>query len=87
MLVTGIGVYNASSGTIIIGEKDGNVDVTTPEITGGYVGLHNIYYGYLYFYDGKIKGETLAISGDVTEVETNYEIKYSENNTIATLQL
>ncbi|MBQ2937424.1 MAG: InlB B-repeat-containing protein [Clostridia bacterium] len=81
-----VGVYNAY-GILTIGTKDGNVSTTVPSITGGEEGLNTHSAGTTYFYDGIIKGSTIAISGNVTEVETNYEIIYSENDTVATLQL
>ena len=69
------GIYNYSTGTINIGEKDGNVSIKTPIITGKTYGIYNNNNdGVFNFYDGVIKGETGAIYGKVTDIETNYEI-------------
>ena len=69
------GIYNDSTGTINIGEKDGNVSTETPIIIGKTYGIYNNNNnGIFNFYDGVIKGETGAIYGKVTDIETNYEI-------------
>ncbi|MBQ2937678.1 MAG: hypothetical protein IJE05_02185, partial [Clostridia bacterium] len=81
------GIYNNSTGEITIGEKDGNVSATVPSITGTQYGVYNSSTGIVNFYDGILKGSTQAISGNVTDIETNYEIKYAESATIATLEL
>lgn len=77
-----------SGGTLTIGEKDASVEILAPEIVGETYGIYNNNSkATVNFYDGIIKGKMQAIIGDITEVETNYDIRYSENNTIATLQL
>ena len=69
------GIYNDSTGIINIGEKDGNVSVDSPIITGKTYGVYNNNEsGIINFYDGVIKGETGAIYGKVNDIETNYEI-------------
>ena len=69
------GIYNYSTGTISIGEKDGNVSTKTPIITGKTYGVYNNNNDSVFnFYDGVIKGETGAIYGKVTDIEQDYEI-------------
>ena len=69
------GIYNESTGTVNIGEKDGNVSIETPIITGKTYGVYNNNNDSVFnFYDGVIKGETGAIYGKVTDIETDYEI-------------
>ena len=69
------GIYNDSTGTVNIGEKDGNVSAETPIITGKTYGIYNNNNNNVFnFYDGVIKGETGAIYGKVNDIEINYEI-------------
>ena len=77
------GIYNDSTGTITIGEKDGNVSIETPIITGKTYGIYNNSNNNVFnFYDGVIKGETGAIYGKVNDIETNYEIITKTENGI-----
>ena len=80
------GIYNEKTGTVTIGTKDGNVSTSIPEIKANEYGIYNASTGEVNFYDGIIRGGAQAINGEVADVETDYEIRYSENNTIATLQ-
>ena len=72
------GIYNASTGTITIGEKDGNVSIETPIITGKTYGIYNSDNSIFNFYDGVITGKT-AISGGVNEIESGYKINIVNN--------
>ena len=77
------GIYNDSTGTITIGEKDGNVSAETPIITGKTYGIYNNNNNSVFnFYDGVIKGKTGAIYGKVNDIETNYEIITKTENGI-----
>ena len=64
-----------STGTIILGENDGEVDRTYPCVTGEKYGIYQSNTeGKLYFYDGQIKGKAGTIYGTITEIATGYEI-------------
>lgn len=80
------GIYNYSTGIITIGNNDGNVNTQEPLITSSTYGIHNLN-GTLNIYDGKIIGSTIAINGNTNDIPTNYQVKYLEENTIATLEL
>ena len=69
------GIYNTSTGTITLGENDGEVDRTYPCVTGEEYGIYqNNSNGKLNFYDGQVKGKTGTIYGTITEIATGYEI-------------
>ena len=57
------GVNNAA-GTLIIGNDDGTIDITSPIIRGSSYGVTNS--ATFNFYDGKLMGVTNAISGSVS---------------------
>ncbi len=61
------GVNNTS--TLIVGVKDGNIDASSPSITGAVYGLNNT--NIFKFYDGTIRGVTASINGTITEIEDN----------------
>ncbi len=62
----------SNEGTLIIGNKDGTIDATTPVLIGNAYGLKNT--GTFNFYDGIIKGKSDAINGTVAEIEDNSQI-------------
>ena len=65
----GIGV--STEGSLTIGDKDGVVSTTSPSITAK---EHGVYCTNTFnFYDGIIRGETDAIDGTITDVETGYQ--------------
>ena len=69
------GIYNSSTGTITLGENDGEVDRTYPCITGGEYGIYQSNSnGKFNFYDGQVKGKTGTIYGTITEIASGYEI-------------
>ena len=90
---SGRGIYNQEDGNVIIGVKgDGLVSQNEPYIKGesgtgvdssGY-GIYNTK-GNLYYYDGKIEGNTKAIYERITEIEENTELDYNINETVVTL--
>lgn len=61
------GVNNTSS--LVIGVKDGNIDASSPSITGAVYGLNNT--NSFKFYDGTIRGVTGSINGTIAEIEDN----------------
>ena len=58
-----------NAGTVTIGDKDGNISITTPSLQGETSGIKNT--NKLYFYDGIVKGQTNAIEGNITGIEEN----------------
>ena len=82
---TAYGIYNSSTGTITIGEKGGEVNTETPEITGTNYGMYNVK-GIFNFYDGKIKGPT-AIHGQITMVEPRYITTINQEDGMQTATL
>ena len=64
-------VYN-EAGTLIVGEKDGNINVTKPVFEGAIYGINND--ATFKFYDGIVKGIAGAISGTIAEKEQNSTI-------------
>lgn len=80
---SGIGV-NVTGGTFTMGIDDLTISKTLPELTAGTYGV-KIDSGTFKFYDGKVIGQSLAISGDNVQTPTSYGVVTSENNTIATL--
>lgn len=65
-------VVNASGKTLNIGTKDGSINTSSPIIQGATYGINNS--GTLKFYDGTIKGVTDAISGTISDKETNSQV-------------
>ena len=66
-----------STGTITIGTKDGNYNVSYPHITGGNMAVNS--YGTMKFYDGILTGSTAygAYYGSINDVETDYIVDTS----------
>ncbi len=62
----------SNSGVLIIGAKDGNIDTTSPVLTGALYGLHSD--GTAYYYDGVLKGKSEAYVGTFSELEDNSSI-------------
>ena len=62
-------------GTLTIGEKDGSIDTSTPNMRGHTYGITNE--GTLRFYDGIAKGIQGGISGTVADIETDSQIVQS----------
>lgn len=58
--------------TLIIGTNDGSINTSTPTIIGKNYGVVNT--GTFNFYDGTMKGMTAAMSGSITNQETNSQI-------------
>ena len=84
---TDIGINNTSSGTIIVGAKDGNV-INSPVITAGTYALRSQdINGKLYYYDGILKAKEQVIIGIVNGIEDNKDVVLSndENYEIAVL--
>ena len=83
-LISGSSYGISSSGTsdinaIAIGENDGNISISSPEIVGGKYGL---YEGYFYFYDGVLRGKTKAYNDGVIKAipdAKTYHIEESES--------
>ncbi len=77
------------SAILKIGEKDGVLDITKPEIgTNQSYGVSSTGDSKIYFYDGIIKGKTAAVLGGIEEIESNYELIQNldaENNKIVYL--
>ena len=67
----------SNEGTLIIGEKDGNINITTPILKGHAYGILNT--GTVSFYDGIVKGDEIsgACNTTITEIENNSEIEHS----------
>lgn len=61
-------VYN-EAGTLIVGEKDGNINTTKPIFEGSIYGINNE--ATFKFYDGIVKGITGAITGTIADKEQN----------------
>ena len=62
-----IGCYGTCTATI--GNKDGNINSSSPVIQGKIYGIKNE--GTLKFYDGIIKGETATVTSTISDEETN----------------
>lgn len=72
-------------GTLTIGDNQYPVSKESPVITGATYGVGNS--GTFNYYDGIITGKTKAISGSVTNIPQLYKVVYSENDTVATLDI
>ena len=70
-----------NSGKLYVGTKDGNVSITAPVLKGETKGLINNTGSSFYFYDGVISGKEAAISGSVTQTETDYSVKITDDGT------
>ena len=78
------GIYS-TAGTINIGTKDVNVDVTNPIILGTTNGIYSDCE--LNYYDGIIKGKLSAISGNITQIEEQCELVIETEEEYQTLTL
>ncbi len=85
-----IGIRMDDSVKITIGNKDGNVNIETPQIIGTETyGISGIEGGTVKFYDGKITGKTTAIEAGIEDIEVEYNItkeRDSSDNEIAYLE-
>ena len=77
---------NIVSGTFTLGVKDYPVSTTAPTITATGYGVNN-QSGTFNFYDGKIIGNTKAIYGNVNDKPDLYTTLFSENETVAILEV
>ena len=66
-------------GTLTVGTKDGNINTNSPLMQGATYGVTNT--GTFEFYDGIAKGMTAAVSGNITDIETN-SVKVESTETI-----
>ena len=78
-IVSTAGIGISSKGTLIIGDNDGSVSTTNPSITAKTRGVYAV--STFEFYDGIIRGETDAIDGTITAVESGYQ-KVDDTETI-----
>ena len=62
----------SNDGNLTIGNKDGTISTTIPEIRGETYGIVST--GTLNYYDGKTLGITGAISGTVSDIESNSQM-------------
>ena len=60
------GIYNSSKGILTVGEKDGVISITSPVIQGTANAVSNE--GIFNFYDGKLVGNDVLVSGKMTEI-------------------
>ena len=67
---------NNVQGTLIIGNKDGNIDTTTPIVRGSQKGVINS--ATFNFYDGKLMGLTGSYTGTVNDNDGTGIITTSE---------
>lgn len=81
------GIFNSGIGRIIIGDKEENYSYNEPTIQAKNktsklgCGLYNGQ-GNIEFYNGMIKGSSIAIIGTIIEVRENYTLQiYNEENT------
>ena len=74
-----------NAGTLYIGTKDGSVNTTTPVLQGKKYGVNNS--SVFNFYDGIIKGETNAINGTVSDVESGYQVANGTDGAYTTAYL
>ena len=79
----GVDIVN---GTFTLGVKDYPVSTTAPTITATGYGVNN-QSGTFNFYDGKIIGNTKAIYGNVNDKPDLYTTLFSENETVAILEV
>ena len=70
-----------NAGKLTFGTKDSNVSITAPVIKGDQIGLKNLDTATFKFYDGVISGKTSAINGVVSETETDYSVKITDDGT------
>ena len=72
------GIAVASAGTTTIGTKDGNVNISNPNLKGVDYGIY-IAGGTFNFYDGIAKGKVAAINNEsaISDIETNHAILHN----------
>ena len=73
------GIYNSSKGILTVGEKDGIVNIANPVIQGTANAVSNE--GIFNFYDGKLVGNDVLVSGKMTEIEPGYKLSISDDTT------
>ena len=73
------GIYNSSKGILNVGEKNGIVNITNPVIQGKTYAVSNE--GIFNFYDGKLVGNDVLVSGTITEIEPGYKLSISDDTT------
>ncbi len=71
---SGIAVYNEETGNIKIGTSGGEINKKSPIISGDIYAVSNLN-GILQFYDGIIKGKTNTYHGEITEIESGYQLR------------
>ena len=76
-------IVNNSTGVIIIGENDENVEKELPYIYGALYSIENIN-GEVEFYDGILKAQKDIVNGGITEMPENYELYITYENSIYT---
>jgi hypothetical protein len=76
---TSSAIYNDETGILTIGEKDGEVNTESPNISGNDYGIYNNQ-GTINFYDGIIEGkEGQSIYGNPSNIEEDCYIKKYKN--------
>ena len=70
----GNAITNEDYGVVNIGTKDGDSDVSGNTIKGNTNGITNSSTGVVNFYDGIIKGRSLAINTDFKDIEEDYNV-------------
>ncbi len=60
-----------NEGTLIIGDQDGTIDITTPVLQGATYGVTNTATTTFEFYDGVLKGISGSVDGPITAREQN----------------
>ena len=68
---------NANNANVVIGNKEDDVNTTTPEVIGEQYGLY-ISNGIVSFYDGILKGKTAGYYGDISVIPSDYIIDEGE---------
>ena len=70
--ISGVGTSTIySEGTLTLGTLDGEVSITVPTIQGGEYAVNAV--NGFNFYDGILKGTTVAYSGDIVDIEPGYD--------------
>ncbi len=83
-IVNNSGIAINNTGTLNLGQDDGTVSKTSPEVYGNSTGIVNT--GTFNFYDGIIKGAE-ALRGNVTARPNGYAINVSTDSATGTQQL
>ena len=83
----GVGIYiSGRTGILTLGKTESQTEIPNkqnPLISGGTYGIQNLG-GTFNYYDGRIHGDTEAINGNVTSVQTNFKVVNApdEENTV-----